>query len=171
MDGKASILWSGDRLDEQALAQRDDWRGLQGLEGLWPILAQRHGEAIALDAPHAHPPEQLSYRELDARIQRASAAFASLGLGEGEVVALFAENSPRWLVADQGIMRCGAADAVRGSGAPLEELRYILDDSGAVGLVVEAAALLERLAQEPGARGGLAPRAGGGGAPPRRTLT
>ncbi|EAQ76087.1 MULTISPECIES: AMP-binding protein [unclassified Synechococcus] len=155
MDGKASILWSGDRLDEQALAQRDDWRGLQGLEGLWPILAQRHGEAIALDAPHAHPPEQLSYRELDDRIQRASAAFASLGLGEGEVVALFAENSPRWLVADQGIMRCGAADAVRGSGAPLEELRYILDDSGAVGLVVESAALLERLAQEPGALGGL----------------
>ncbi len=151
MDGKASILWSGDRLDEKALAQRDNWCGLQGLEGLWPILAQRHGEAIALEAPHAHPPEQLTYRELDARILRASAAFACLGLVEGEVVALFAENSPRWLVADQGIMRCGAADAVRGSSAPLEELRYILDDSGAVGLVVESAALLERLAAEPGA--------------------
>ncbi len=151
MDGKASILWSGDRLDEKALAQRDNWCGLQGLEGLWPILAQRHGEAIALEAPHAHPPEQLTYRELDARILRASAAFACLGLVEGEVVALFAENSPRWLVADQGIMRCGAADAVRGSSAPLEELRYILDDSGAVGLVVESAALLERLVAEPGA--------------------
>jgi long-chain acyl-CoA synthetase len=42
-------------------------------------------------------------------------------------------------------MRAGAADAVRGSAAPLEELRYILQDSGAVGLVVESAALLARL--------------------------
>ena len=151
MDGTASILWSGDRLDEQALAQRADWGGLQGLEGLWPVLAQRHGEAIALEAPHARPPEQLSFRELNARIQRAAAAFALLGLREGEVVALFAENSPRWLLADQGIMGCGAADAVRGSSAPPEELRYILDDSGAVGLVVESAALLERLGLEPAA--------------------
>jgi long-chain acyl-CoA synthetase len=49
------------------------------------------------------------------------------------------------LVADQGLMRCGAADAVRGSSAPVEELRYILADSGSVGLVVESAALLARL--------------------------
>lgn len=145
-DGKASMLWAGDRLDQRALAERDDWSELQGLEGLWPILARRHGEAIALDAPHAHPPEQVSFQDLDARIQAAAAAFAALGLREGDVVALFAENSPRWLVADQGIMRCGAADAVRGSSAPPEELRYILDDSAAVGLVVETAGLLERLA-------------------------
>jgi long-chain acyl-CoA synthetase len=63
----------------------------------------------------------------------------------GDVVALFAENGPRWLVADQGLMRAGAADAVRGSGAPAEELRYILEDAGAVGMVLESAALLERL--------------------------
>ncbi|MCT0218111.1 AMP-binding protein [Synechococcus sp. CS-1329] len=151
MDGNASILWSGDRLDQQALAQHDNWRELQGLDGLWPVLAQRHGEAIALDAPHAQPPEEISYRELNARIQRAAAAFALLGLRQGEVVALFSENCPRWLVADQGIMRCGAADAVRGSSAPLEELRYILDDCCAVGLVLESAALLERLALQPAA--------------------
>jgi len=63
----------------------------------------------------------------------------------GDVVALFSENSPRWLVADQGLMRLGAADAVRGSGAPVEELRYIAADSGAVALVLESAELLTRL--------------------------
>jgi long-chain acyl-CoA synthetase len=64
----------------------------------------------------------------------------------GDVVALFAENGPRWLITDQGLMRAGAADAVRGSAAPVDELRYILEDSGAIGLVVESAALLEKLA-------------------------
>ncbi|MEB3238685.1 MAG: AMP-binding protein [Cyanobacteriota bacterium] len=142
----AEIAWSGSRQDQQALAARDDWSQLRRIDQLWSALAARHGEAIALEAPHANPPETLSYRALSAGIETAAAGFAALGVTPASVVALFAENGPRWLLADQGIMRCGAADAVRGSSAPLEELRYILDDCGAIGLVVESAALLERLA-------------------------
>ncbi|MFN9661297.1 MAG: AMP-binding protein, partial [Cyanobacteriota bacterium] len=131
--------------DAAALAQRQDWRGVEGLERLWPELARRHGEAVALEDPHASPPVRLTYRALGEGIERAAAAFAALGAGPGDVVALFAENSPRWLISDQGLMRAGAADAVRGSGAPVEELRYILDDCGAVGLVLESAALFQKL--------------------------
>ena len=100
---------------------------------------------MAVDAPHAAHPERLSYQELAERIDQASAAFRSLKIGSGDVVGLFAENSPRWLVADQGLMRAGAIDAVRGAAAPVEELRYILEDSSAVALVVQTADLLQRL--------------------------
>ena len=100
---------------------------------------------MAVDAPHAAHPERLSYQELAERIDQASAAFRSLEIGSGDVVGLFAENSPRWLVADQGLMRAGAIDAVRGAAAPVEELRYILEDSSAVALVVQTADLLQRL--------------------------
>ena len=151
----AEIHWSGSRRDRQALAQRADWSGLTGLEQLWPVLAERHGDALALEAPHAATPEQLSYRQLQQRIEQAAAAFAGLGVGAGDVVALFAENGPRWLQADQGLMRAGAADAVRGSAAPVEELAYILEDSGACGLVVESAALLAKLNLSPEARARL----------------
>jgi long-chain acyl-CoA synthetase len=142
----AEITWSGSREDGEALARRHDWRQLSGLEELWPELERLYGDAVALEAPHARPPEQLSFRLLRRRIEQAASAFAALGVRPREVVALFAENGPRWLVADQGLMRAGAADAVRGSAAPPEELLYILEDSGAVGLVVESAALLEKLA-------------------------
>jgi long-chain acyl-CoA synthetase len=141
----AEIRWTGSRRDQQALAQRPDWGDLTGLEQLWGRLAERHGDATALDAPHAKPAEQLSFRDLHTRIEQAAAGFAALGVKPGEVVALFSENSPRWLVADQGLMRLGAADAVRGSGAPVEELRYIAADCGAVALVLESAELLTRL--------------------------
>jgi len=100
---------------------------------------------MAVDAPHAAHPERLSYQELAERIDQAAAAFRSLQIGSGDVVGLFAENSPRWLVADQGLMRAGAIDAVRGAAAPVEELRYILEDSSAVALVVQTADLLQRL--------------------------
>ncbi len=143
--GKAEIHWQADQRDRLALAEATDWSELVGLEQLWPALARRYGEAPALEAPHASPPETLSFQQLDAAISTAASAFAALGVRSGDVVALFAENSPRWLVADQGLMRAGAADAVRGSSAPLDELRYILEDSGAIGLVLESKALLQRL--------------------------
>ena len=145
MTGNAEMHWQADRRDRQALAEGTDWSGLVGLEQLWPALAERYGEAPALEAPHANPPQVLNFRELNEAIATAAAAFADLGVNPGDVVALFAENSPRWFVADQGLMRCGAADAVRGSTAPPDELRYILEDSGAVALVLESAALLLRL--------------------------
>jgi len=146
MTDRAEILWSASPRDHQALAARHDWSQLAGLEQLWPELERLHGDAIAVEAPHARPPESLSYRQLRQGIEQVAAAFAALGVAEGDVVALFAENGPRWLLADQGLMRAGAADAVRGSGAPPEELRYILSDCGAIGLVVESATLLQRLA-------------------------
>ena len=141
----AEISWSGSREDYGALAARHDWSALQGLEQLWGQLAELHGDATALDAPHAKPPEQLSFKELHRRIEQAAAGFAALGVRPGDVVALFSENSPRWLVADQALMRLGAADAVRGSSAPVDELRYIAADSQAVALVLESADLLEEL--------------------------
>ena len=100
---------------------------------------------MAVDAPHAAHPEHFNYQELSQRITTAAAGFRSLGICEGDVVGLFAENSPRWLMADQGLMRAGAADAVRGASAPVEELRYILEDAKAVALVVQNADLWQRL--------------------------
>jgi len=151
----AEILWSADGPDRRALALREDWSALEGLEQLWPALAARHGAAVALEAPHARPRESITYSELHQRIEAAAAGFTALGVAPGDVAALFAENGPRWLQADQGLMRAGAADAVRGSAAPLEELRYILRDSGAIGLVVESSALLDKLALEPEQRARL----------------
>ena len=48
-------------------------------------------------------------------------------------VSLFSENSSRWLTADQGIMLCGAADAVRGASSPADELAFITRQSDSTG--------------------------------------
>ena len=151
----AEIHWSASDRDRQALALRRDWSSLQRLDQLWPQLARLHGDRPALAAPHARQPESFTFQGLDQAIRSAAAGFASLGVAPGDVVALFSENGPRWLIADQGLMTAGAADAVRGSAAPDEELRYILADSGAVALVAETPALLQRLALDPEQAGRL----------------
>ena len=52
------------------------------------------------------------------------------------------------MIADQAILRTGAADAVRGSNAPVAELEYILEHSDSVGAVVRDDATFEKLKEE-----------------------
>ena len=145
--GLAWVRWSGDRQDQRALAAQPDYSDLQGIDGLWPRLAQSHGNLLALDQAHGPAPEQLSFAQLHHQIGLVAASFQRLGVGAGDVLALFAENGPRWLAADQGLMRLGAAAAVRGSQAPVEELAFILSDAKAKALVLEDPSLLRALAR------------------------
>ncbi|QNJ04016.1 AMP-binding protein [Synechococcus sp. PROS-U-1] len=137
--------WSPTARETDALQRHAHVQTLQRVDAIWLWLADRHGAIAAVDAPHAAHPERFNFGELAERIATAAAAFRVRGVKEGDVVALFAENSPRWLVADQGLMRAGAADAVRGASAPVEELRYILTDCQATALVVQNAEVWRRL--------------------------
>ena len=60
-------------------------------------------------------------------------------------MALFAENQPRWFIADQGIMAAGAIDIVRSAQAERDELLYILENSDATVLVIENQKALDKL--------------------------
>ena len=152
---RMTASWTPTRREQDVLRRHQHVLELQRVDAIWPWLADHHGTLTALDAPHAAHPERLSFAELAECIATAAAAFRMHGLEAGEVVALFAENSPRWLVADQGLMRAGAADAVRGASAPVEELRYILSDCRATALVVQNAEVWRRLALTPEQRAPL----------------
>lgn len=100
---------------------------------------------LALVDEH-HPGDQrLTFSELGDRVDRMAAGLSRLGLGSGEVVSFFSENSHRWLIADLAIMTVGAAAAVRGVLAPVPELCYIYEHSGSSALFVEDVSVLDRI--------------------------
>jgi long-chain acyl-CoA synthetase len=78
-------------------------------------------------------------------MQILAAAFKGVDLQPGDVVCQFADNSSRWLLADQGIMLNGAMNAVRGANAPAEELAQIMEVTRPKGLVVQDKRMLERI--------------------------
>nr|YP_002049345.1 putative long-chain-fatty-acid--CoA ligase [Paulinella chromatophora]ACB43135.1 putative long-chain-fatty-acid--CoA ligase [Paulinella chromatophora] len=145
---QAFVSWDGDLKDQSYLARQTDWKSLESIDQLWPMLSKDYGDNLALVSPHTYKSEKLSYSQLSERIEQASAAFIRFGIKDGDVVTLFAENSPRWLVIDQGLMRAGAADAVRGIAAPSEELEFIIKDSGSIALIVQSANILKHLELE-----------------------
>ncbi|PZU97105.1 MAG: long-chain fatty acid--CoA ligase [Pseudanabaena sp.] len=115
---------------------------------VWQQGAQTHPDAIALYDPHAKPPVRISYRDTFAQINAFGAGLRSLGINFGDKVALIADNSPRWLIADQGILAIGAANATRSSQADRSELLYIIEHSDSVAIVVENLATLKKLEPE-----------------------
>ena len=141
----ALAFWTPSRKEEKAINKRSHLEKITQVDEIWELLKVQKGNVLAVDSPHTFHPESFTYKELAEKISKAAYAFSQIGVQPDDVVALFAENSPRWLIADQGLMRLGASDSVRGATAPASELRYILEDSNAVGLIVQNSDVWERL--------------------------
>ncbi len=120
----------------------------QSLWQVWEKVIAAYPDAIALHDPHTKPPVKLTYRDVGQQIKSFGAGLRHLGVGVGDKVALIADNSPRWLIADQGILAIGAANATRSSQAERQELLFILQNSDSSALVVENLATLQKLQPE-----------------------
>ncbi len=125
-----------------------DYINLQSMPEIWQIAADRFGETIALKDPHAKAAVEINYRDLHRKIQQFAIGLQTLGIQPQDKVALFADNCPRWFIADQGIMTAGAVDVVRSSSADPQELTYILENSDSTALVVANLKTLARLKPE-----------------------
>ncbi|PSP03006.1 MAG: long-chain fatty acid--CoA ligase, partial [Cyanobacteria bacterium QS_7_48_42] len=101
--------------DQANLSQTADYSSIESLPEIWSLAATRFGDTVALRDPHAKPEVVITYAELDQQIQQFAAGLQAQGVSPASKVSLFADNSPRWLIADQGIMMAGAVDVVRSS--------------------------------------------------------
>jgi long-chain acyl-CoA synthetase len=119
---------------------------LEFLPDLWAIAAQHFGDIPALIDPHVEPAVTLTYRQLYDQFQTFAAGLQALGVQVGDHLSLFADNSSRWLIADQGSMMAGVVNVVRSSQADAEELAYILAHSESTTLLLEDHKTLKTLA-------------------------
>ena len=116
---------------------------LKLIHDIFKESATRYGSHTALFDEYSG--YSVTYRQLYKDILSASAAMKSAGIKEGMHVAQFSENSSKWLVLDQGVLNCGAINAVRGSLAPIEELKYIYNHSDSSALITDNLKVVEGL--------------------------
>ncbi|MDB9483740.1 AMP-binding protein, partial [Dolichospermum circinale CS-537/05] len=150
-----SFLNNISQRERLALQSLVDYTNVDLLPEIWPLAAKRFGDIIALYNPHSQPEVKITYSQLTEQINQFAAGLQALGVNTnnsenlpyGERVSLIADNSPRWFIADQGIMTAGAVNAVRSSQAEREELLYIISHSGSTSLVVEDIKTLNKLGE------------------------
>jgi long-chain acyl-CoA synthetase len=134
---------------------RDSWKVIPDI---WESLAKLIPESTMLVDPVNDPSTATyTFKQFHDTVTSGAASFQKLGVLPGDCVSVFAENSYRWILAEQSVMKAGACNAVRGSSAPVEELQYIYENSKSVGAVVESPALLRTLQAAGGLKNELGP--------------
>lgn len=86
-----------------------------------------------------------TYQELYQTMIRVAASFSSLGIKEGDKVALFLKNSPEFIFTAMALASIGAAAVPINFFLKNEEIAYILSHVGACGLITQSAFLKEVL--------------------------
>jgi len=84
---------------------------------------------------------RLTYSELAAEAQRVARALQASGVGPGDRVAYLMPNLPEMLIAHYAVPLAGAVLVAVNTRLTAEEVAYILGDSGAKTMVVDAAFL------------------------------
>ncbi|OIW21261.1 hypothetical protein TanjilG_31374 [Lupinus angustifolius] len=122
----------------------DEWKAVPDI---WRSSAEKYGDKIALVDPYHDPPTTMTYKELEQMILDFAEGLRVIGVRPDENLALFADNSCRWLVADQGMMASGVVNVVRGSRSSAEELLQIYNHSESVALAVDNPDMFNQIAK------------------------
>ena len=129
-------MYRFDLTDSYIPAQTDDVVLETTVGGILRDVAQRRGDALALveiDPPAVERRRQWTFAELLADSERLAAALASR-YAPGERVVVWAPNVPEWVLME---FACGLAGLVLVTANPSyqkDELRYVLEQSGASAL-------------------------------------
>jgi len=75
--------------------------------------------------------KQLTYRELLQQVDMLASSLSAMGIGKGDVVALYVLNSPQYIITYLAVLTAGAAVTPVSPVFTSHELKYQLQDSGA----------------------------------------
>ncbi len=107
---------------------------MQTIDQLLPGTAARLPDKVAL----IFGDKQFTYRELEKLTNQAANGLKALGVGKGDRVTLFAQNSPEWAIGYAGIAKAGGVINPVNAMLTADELSYVVKDCGAKVLITTA---------------------------------
>ena len=93
--------------------------------------ALKHGKRDALNHKIGTEWINISAEKFVDRVRNVALGLAALGIKPGDRIALLSENRPEWSIADLAILSLGAINVPIYTTQAVDQVRYILTDSGA----------------------------------------
>ena len=87
--------------------------------------------------------KHISGEEVIEKIKRLALGLAALGVKAGDRIAIISENRPEWSLTDLAILSLRAVNVPIYTTQAVEQIRYILEDSGAKMLFISGKKLLK----------------------------
>jgi long-chain acyl-CoA synthetase len=88
---------------------------------------------------------EITYDRMGSIVRRLAAGFRELGVGPGDAVGIFADTRMEWALSDFALLAAGGVVTTVYTESSPNQVRYLLDDPDATGVVVENGELLERV--------------------------
>src|SRR5262245_53361180 len=107
--------------------------------------ARTAGDAVAFRAKHLGLYRERRWRDYAALAARAARAFAALGLGRGDRVAIMGDACEEWVICDLAAQSLGAIVYGIYPTAAASELKYQMRDGGAVLFIAENQEYVDKL--------------------------
>lgn len=104
--------------------------------GLCLMAALRHAKPDALNHKIGNAWINMPADKVVERVRNVALGLAELGIKPGDRVALLSENRPEWSIVDLAILSLGAVNVPIYTTQAVDQVRYILTDSGARALFV-----------------------------------
>ncbi|MEP6568718.1 MAG: long-chain fatty acid--CoA ligase [Acidobacteriota bacterium] len=100
------------------------------LPGLCLTAALKHGKQDALNHKLGSNWINITAETFVERVRNVALGLADLGIKPGDRIALLSENRPEWSIADLAILSLGAINVPIYTTQAVDQIRYILSDSG-----------------------------------------
>ncbi|MCL7050672.1 hypothetical protein MKW94_005507, partial [Papaver nudicaule] len=95
---KCSPILESTLLSNDKVLSTGDWKVVPDI---WRSITEKYGDRTALLDPYHDPPSEITYKQLEQDILDFCEGLRVVGVEPDEKIALFADNSCRWLIADQ----------------------------------------------------------------------
>lgn len=118
-------------------------RALSTIPKLCLAAIARYAKRDALNTKHAGEWLHIPAETFIERVRYIALGLSELGIKAGDRVALLSENRPEWSIVDLGILSLGAVNVPIYTTQSVEQVRYILTDSGARAIFVSGHKVLK----------------------------
>jgi long-chain acyl-CoA synthetase len=103
----------------------------------------RHNKPDAVSEKRGDEWVRISSEEFVRRVRHIALGLSDLGIHAGDRVALISENRPEWSIADLAILSIGAVTVPIYTTQAVDQIRFILTDSGARALMISGGKILK----------------------------
>lgn len=103
----------------------------------------RHNKRDTVSEKRGQEWIHLSATEFVQRVRHIALGLTDLGIQPGDRVALISENRPEWSIADLAILSAGAVTVPIYTTQSVEQIRFILEDSGTRTLLISGGRILK----------------------------
>jgi len=109
--------------------------GYNSVFDIWKDAVKKYPDKVALSDGTTY--NDITFQTAFREICYLAQCFKNFGIKKGDKVCIFAENSPHWLLIEQGAICIGAISVAKNSKIGINELDYVFKNSDSTSLITD----------------------------------